>query len=71
MSPGAGGGAFDTGELEALFGLIESSPLRRLVARRAREVRLVDHARAHNIGIVLSGEVARSFLKKLGCLCSS
>lgn len=53
QSPGALG--INPTELEALFGLIESAPLRRLVARQAREVRLVEHARAHNIAIVLSG----------------
>ena len=48
----------DYDDLEALFAIIESSALRRLVAARAHEVRLVEHKRAHNICIVLAGRRA-------------
>ena len=49
----------DYDEIDALFAIIESSALRRLVAQRAHEVRLVEHKRAHNICIVLAGKGGR------------
>lgn len=54
----------DMGSLEALFSLVEAQrregPGReawraRLEGRGQEEVRLVEHKRAHNIGIVLAG----------------
>lgn len=54
----------DMGSLEALFSLVEAArregPGReawraRLEGRAQEEVRLVEHKRAHNIGIVISG----------------
>jgi len=48
---------FDTRELEILFGLMEQNmaPLRRLTSQQAKEIRFVEHSRAHNIAILLSG----------------
>ena len=47
--------AINYDELEALFQIMESSALRKLTKARAEEIRLIEHRRAHNISIELSG----------------
>lgn len=47
--------AVNVDELESLFAVLESSALRRLTAARATEICLIEHRRAHNISIELSG----------------
>ncbi|KAK9806804.1 hypothetical protein WJX72_003461 [[Myrmecia] bisecta] len=42
-------------ELEALFQILENSTLRKLTKQRSNEITLVEHRRAHNICIELSG----------------
>lgn len=48
-------GAVDMDQLESLFAVVENASLRRLTAQRAADIRLVEHRRAHNISIELSG----------------
>ncbi|GAX76894.1 hypothetical protein CEUSTIGMA_g4340.t1 [Chlamydomonas eustigma] len=57
----------DYDDLEALFAIIESSALRKLVAQRANEVRFVELKRAHHICIVLAG-LHMSFSEVRECL---
>ena len=47
--------AINYDELESLFQIMESSALRKLTKARAAEIRLIEHRRAHNISIELSG----------------
>lgn len=56
ISPG--GRRFDVPELEALFGLLGRGAVsqREVAGGAAREVRLVEHMRAHNLAITLAGE---------------
>ena len=47
--------AINYDELETLFQIMESSALRKLTKARVAEIRLIEHRRAHNISIELSG----------------
>lgn len=48
-------GAVNMEQLESLFAVVENASLRRLTAARAADIQLVEHRRAHNISIELSG----------------